>query len=151
MVVPEKCGQCCKCALTSLLCVSPMWSLQLRFFSSWGHCPCLFTWGWIFWPHFQPTESSWGEWFCWRLLFTFLTSNIICFRPTWMWYLQIKEAIFHLYFPTPAVFWCFMHIATALYYDPNHGLGFTKEMLVDASKDSTVPGNFVFQCLRQLL
>ncbi|KAG2143252.1 hypothetical protein BD769DRAFT_1661688 [Suillus cothurnatus] len=65
--------------------------------------------------------------------------------------LQIKEAIFHLYFPTPAVFWCFMHIATASYYDPNRGSGFTKEMLVDAWKDFTVPGNFVFQCLRQLL
>ncbi|KAG2740406.1 hypothetical protein P692DRAFT_20881023 [Suillus brevipes Sb2] len=65
--------------------------------------------------------------------------------------IQIKEAIFHIYLPTPAVFWCFMHIATASYYDPKRGLGLTKEMLEDAWKDFIVPGNFGFQCLRQIL
>jgi hypothetical protein len=65
--------------------------------------------------------------------------------------LQIKEAIYHIYLPTPAVFWCFMHIATASYYDPKRGLGLTKEVLQDAWKDFTVPGNFGFQCLRQIL
>ncbi|KAG1863256.1 hypothetical protein DFJ58DRAFT_839219 [Suillus subalutaceus] len=59
--------------------------------------------------------------------------------------------ISHVYFQTPAVFWCFMHIMTASYYDPKRGSGLTKEMLMDAWKDFTVPGNFVFQCLRQIL
>jgi hypothetical protein len=36
MIAPEKCSQHHKCALTSLLCVSPMQSLQLGFFSSLG-------------------------------------------------------------------------------------------------------------------
>ncbi|KAG1850763.1 hypothetical protein C8R48DRAFT_778110 [Suillus tomentosus] len=65
--------------------------------------------------------------------------------------LQIKEVVFHIYLPTPAVFWCFMHIATGSYYDPKRGSGLTEETLVDAWKDFTVPGNFGFQCPRQML
>jgi len=63
----------------------------------WGRCPCPFTWGWICWPHFQPIESSWGEQFFWRSLFTFLTSNIIYFRPTWMWYLFRSRKQFSIF------------------------------------------------------